>query len=90
MSSLRLTDINDIKDTVLTKDRLGAWDIATYPNGQPFKRLGLTLSAKGWTASIEYQGTIGFRGKGETPLEAMRETPSRTHGKFTTSPSTSA
>ena len=69
--SLRLTNVNDIKETVLEHNCPSAYDEKHYKYGHSFKRLGLTLSAKGWTASIEYQGTIGFRGKGETQIEAI-------------------
>jgi hypothetical protein len=42
-----------------------------YPKGQAFKRLGLTLSAKGWTASVEFEGTCGIRGTGKTQEESI-------------------
>ena len=42
------------------------------PKGQPFKRLGLTLTPKGtWTASVQWEGTTGARGTGKTIAEAI-------------------
>jgi len=43
----------------------------TYPNGQAFKRLTLTLSAKGWTSSVQWEGTTAARGTGKTIEEAI-------------------
>jgi hypothetical protein len=71
--SLRLTDINDIKSTVLVFNLLSTYDQETYPYGHPFDRLTLTLSAKGWTASIQWKSTTGARGTGETQLEAVND-----------------
>jgi hypothetical protein len=53
------------------RDAPTAWDKKQYPKGQAFKRLGLTLSAKGWTASVEFDGTTGTRGTGATQEEAI-------------------
>ena len=42
------------------------------PEGQPFKRLGLTLTPSGsWTASVQWEGTSGARGTGKTIAEAI-------------------
>jgi hypothetical protein len=45
----------------------------TYPNGQPFSRLTLTLSAKGWSASAQWEGSVGSRGEGKTIEEAIQK-----------------
>jgi hypothetical protein len=45
--------------------------IAHRHNPCPFKRLTLTLSKRGWTASVQWQGTIGARGCGDTQEEAI-------------------
>ncbi len=42
------------------------------PEGQRFKRLGLTHTPKGlWTASVQWEGTTGARGTGKTIAEAI-------------------
>ena len=40
-------------------------------SSRPFNSLGLTLSAKGWTASIQWRGTYGARGNGKTIEDAL-------------------
>jgi hypothetical protein len=42
-----------------------------FYKGLPFNRLGLTLSVKGWTSSVQWSGTIGARGTGKTIAEAI-------------------
>ncbi len=44
---------------------------ANYPKGKTFNRLTLTLSAKGWTSSVQWEGTVGARGIGKTIEEAI-------------------
>ena len=43
----------------------------TYPNGQPFARLTLTFTAKGWSSSVIWKGTSSARGVGKTIEEAI-------------------
>jgi hypothetical protein len=38
-----------------------------------FERLTLTLSKKGWSASVQWEGTTGARGRGMTPEDAIAE-----------------
>lgn len=61
----------DLKNTVIVP--VGSFAIKQYPNGQRFVRLGLTLSKKGWTASIQWEGTSGARGTGKTQEEAISD-----------------
>ena len=44
-----------------------------FPNGHVFNRLGLTLSKKGWTASVQWNGTCGARGTGKTQEDAIED-----------------
>lgn len=44
-----------------------------FEEPRKFKRLGLTLSKKGWTASVQWEGTSGARGEGKTQNEAIAE-----------------
>ena len=62
----------DFTKTSLFINRDRPYTIETYPRGQPFERLGLTLSVKGWTASVQWKGTTGFRGTGKTQEEALK------------------
>lgn len=55
-----------LQKTTVTRKNRDAYDRKKYPTGQKFARLGLTLSAKGWTASIQWEGTTGFRGEDKT------------------------
>lgn len=50
-----------------------AYDKRKYPKGQAFSRLTLTLSAKGWTSSVQWEGTTGARGTGDTIEEAIAD-----------------
>jgi hypothetical protein len=63
--------IERLQKTHFFRNERDAYAEKTYPNGQAFKRLGLTLSAKGWTASVEWEGTCGIRGTGKTQEEAI-------------------
>ena len=47
-----------------------------------FNRLTLTLSAKGWTASVQWKGTTGARGTGPTPEIAIDEAIRFVHSKW--------
>lgn len=60
-----------LKNTRFFRFGRSAYDKQKYPNGQPFSRLTLTLSAKGWTSSIQWKGTCGSRGVGSTIEEAI-------------------
>ena len=62
-----------VQNTFFFRNTRSAYDLEKYPNGQPFKRLTLTLSAKGWTASVEWEGTTGIRGTGKTQEEAIEK-----------------
>lgn len=60
-----------VQQSVLWTKRPDSFTKKRYPAGQSFDRVGLTLSAKGWTASIQWKGTVGARGKGKTISEAL-------------------
>lgn len=51
--------------------KLDKWEAERWPSGRPFSRLGLTLSKKGWTSSVQWDGTTGARGTGKTIEEAI-------------------
>lgn len=71
MIKLTLTDVVQVKSTVLIESNPDSYAAKVYKYGHPFDRLTLTLSAKGWTASVQWKGTNGARGHGSTQLEAV-------------------
>lgn len=76
--------IEKLQKLRLFRNEMDAFSKKMYPKGQAFKRLGLTLSAKGWTASVEFEGTCGFRGKGKTQGEAIANSIASVAGWATT------
>jgi hypothetical protein len=44
-----------------------------FPKGHAFFRLTLTLSAKGWSASVQWEGMLGISGRGPTQEAAIAQ-----------------
>jgi hypothetical protein len=66
-----IKDVEDIRKMVAVEVDPDEYHRKTYPMGHQFYRMGLTLSSKGWTASVEWDGMVGARGKGATQVEAI-------------------